>query len=348
MNIHPLIVALLLLFASCSVIASPDGGKLYQQYCESCHQTRGEGSIGLPLSNIKMAHVSDKYLENTIRLGRPGRIMPAYPGMSDAQVEAIIQYIRSWSDLPVKTFSTETIAGDLANGEKHYKKRCAKCHANDGSGEGEGTGVTKSRKRKFLIMPAAINNSGYLDSVTDQEIREIIIADRDDSKMPSMQGKLTDKEIDDVVAYVRSLKVAEPAYEEYLKENPELSIIVESPNDFETTVEAARQALSASNFRLFPERYLEQGLVDEFTHNTRQVGLRFCNFGELYKMLKIEPRLGVLLPCRITIIEKPDKSVLIIAPNMKLMSSWFNNDELFKIAEQMEENISNAIEEATF
>ena len=344
----PLILTLILLLASFSVSAAPNGEKLYQQYCESCHQTQGEGGIGLPLSSIKMAHVSNNYLENTIRLGRPGRIMPAYPGLSDAQVTAIIAYIRSWSDQPAPTFSSETIAGNIQNGEMHYKKRCAKCHANDGSGEGEGTGVTKSRKRKFMIMPAAINNSGYLDSVTDREIREIIIADRDDSKMPSMQGKLSDQEIDDVVAYVRSLKIAKPAFEEYLKEKPELSIIVESPNDFESTVEAARQALSASNFRLFPERYLEQGLVDEFTHNTRQVSLRFCNFKELYQMLKIEPRLGVLLPCRINIIEKPDKSVLIIAPNMKLLSSWFNNDELFKIAEQMEENISNAIEEATF
>jgi cytochrome c oxidase cbb3-type subunit 3 len=348
MKTNSLLLACFLVIISLGLSASPDGEKLYQQHCESCHQTHGEGGIGLPLSNIKMAHVSDNYLENTIRLGRPGRIMPAYPGMSDAQVEAIIRYIRSWSDQPVKIFSSETIAGDIANGEQHYKKRCAKCHANDGSGEGEGTGVTKSRKRKFLIMPAAINNSGYLDSVTDQEIREIIIAERDDSKMPSMQGELTDQEINDVVAYVRSLKVAKPAYEEYLNEKPELSIIVESPNDFEATVDAARQALSASNFRLFPERYLEQGLIDEFTHNTRQVSLRFCNFKELYKMMKIEPRLGVLLPCRITIIEKPDKSVLIVAPNMKLMSSWFNNDELFKVAEEMEENLGNAIEEATF
>ncbi len=342
------IPVLLLLLISLDSYALPNGKKLYRQHCESCHQTHGEGGIGLPLSNIKMAHVSDNYLEKTIRLGRPGRIMPAYPGMSDAQVEAIIHYLRSWSEQPVKTFSSETIAGDIKNGEKHYMKRCAKCHANDGSGEGEGTGVTRSRKRKFLIMPAAINNSGYLDSVTDREIREIIIADREDSEMPSMKGKLTDKEIDDVVAYVRSLKIARPAFEEYLKEKPGLSIMVESPNDFESTVEAARQALSASNYRLFPERYLEEGLIDEFTHNTRQISLRFCNFSELYQMLKIEPRLGVLLPCRITIIEKPDNRVLIIAPNMKLLSSWFNNDELFRIAEQMGENIRNAIEEATF
>ena len=348
MNIYSINLALLLLVFSIGVSAAPDGQQLYQQFCESCHQTHGEGGIGLPLSNIKMAHVSDNYLEKTIRLGRPGRIMPGYPGMSDAQVDSIIAYIRSWSDKPVKTFSSETIAGDIESGAKHYKKRCSKCHADDGSGEGEGTGVTKSRKRKFLIMPAAINNSGYLDSVTDEEIREIIIADRDDSKMPSMQGKLTDKEIDDVVAYVRSLKVAKPTFEDYLKEKPDLTIVVESPNDFQSTVDAARQALTGSNFRLFAERYLEQGLIDEFTHNTRQVSLRFCNFKELYKMMKIEPRLGVLLPCRITIVERPDKKVLIIAPNMKLMSSWFNNDELFNVAEQMQENISNVIEEATF
>ena len=340
---------LLLLTFSLDVHAQPDGKQLYRLHCESCHQVEGEGGIGLPLSNIKLAHVSDRYLEKTIRLGRPGRIMPAYQELSDAQVKSIIRYIRSWSDQAVMTFSTEKITGDVQKGEIYYKKKCSKCHADDGSGEGKGTGVTTSRERRFMIMPAAINNPGYLESVTDQEIRQIIIADRDDSEMPSMLNRLDDQQINDVVAFVRSLdaqEVAFPQQESGPKES--LSIVVESPNDFETTVESARQALSGSNFRIFPERFLEQGLIDEFSHNTRQIGLRFCNFKELYDMLNIEPRLGVLLPCRITIMERKDGTVILVAPNMKRMAGWFNNNELSELAETMEETINAVIEEATF
>lgn len=328
------------------VHAAPDGSQLFRDYCESCHKINGQGGIGLPLSNEKLAYVSDRYLEKTIRLGRPGRIMPAYQELSTAQVTAIIAYIRSWSNQAVKTFSTDPIVGDPSKGKVYYTKKCAKCHADDGSGEGKGTGVTTSRKRRFMIMPAAINNPGYLESASDHEIRQIILADREDSKMPSMKGKLDDKQINDLVAYVRSLEKQPVAFEQ--DKNAELSMVIESPADFETTVESARQALTGSNFRIFPDRYLEQGLVDEFSHNTRQLSLRFCNFKELYDMLNIEPRLGVVLPCRITIMERKDGQVIMVAPNMKLMASWFNNNELVELAEIMEETINNILEEATF
>lgn len=338
---------LISLFVLAPVYAAPDGKALYREHCEACHQIDGEGGIGLPLSTIKLRHVSNAYLEKTIRMGRPGRIMPAYRELSDAQVKAIIGYMRSWSDDPAREFSSEKIAGDVANGEKIYKKRCAKCHADDGSGEGKGTGVTHSRKRQFLVMPAAINNPGYQESVTDAEIKEIIIADRDDSKMPSMLGKLEDQEINDLVAYVRSMERSVPAFEESEFGN-ELAIVVESPSDFTSTVTAVREALKAANFRLFPERYLEEGLIDEFTHNTQQVSLRFCNFGTLYDMMRIEPRLGIILPCRITVTQQEDGRVLLIAPNIREMASWFNNDELLAMAVRMEETINTIIEESTF
>jgi cytochrome c oxidase cbb3-type subunit 3 len=329
------------------VHAAPDGKDLYREHCEACHQIDGEGGIGLPLSTIKLRHVSNAYLEKTIRMGRPGRIMPAYRELSDAQVQAIIGYMRSWSDDPLPEFPSDKIAGDVVNGEKIYKKRCAKCHADDGSGEGKGTGVTHSRKRQFMVMPAAINNPGYQESVSDAEIREIIIADREDSKMPSMHGKLEDQEINDLVAYVRSMERSVPAFEES-EFGRDLAIIVESPSDFPSTVAAVREALKAANFRLFPERYLEEGLIDEFSHNTKQVSLRFCNFGTLYDMMRIEPRLGIILPCRITITQMEDGRVLLIAPNIREMASWFNNDELLSMAVEMEETINTIIEESTF
>ena len=84
------------------------------------------------------------------------------------------------------------------------------------------------------------------------------------------------------------------------------AFIVESPYSFEKTVGNIKAALIGANFRTFPQRYLEQGLVDEFSHNTRQVSIRFCNFRELYSMLNIEPRLGTVLPCRITVVEGKD------------------------------------------
>jgi cytochrome c oxidase cbb3-type subunit 3 len=338
----------MMLLMSCSypLAAGPNGKALYIQHCEACHQTGGEGGIGLTLSSNKLEHVSDEYLARTIRYGRPGRIMPAYRNLSDAQVEAIVRYMRHWSGKPAMQFADSAVAGNVENGEGLYKKHCSKCHADDGSGEGLGTGVTKSRERRFMIMPAAIDNAGYHDSVTDLGIRQIIIADREDSEMPSMAGKLTDSEIDDVVAFVRTLKKPyEPVDESGLEAG--YAFVVESPNDFDTTLERLREALEGSNFRIFPERFVEQGIAADFIQNTRQVQIRFCNFSTLYDMLRIEPRLGVILPCSISVMEREDGSVVMSAPNVMRMLIWFNNDELKEMGEKMQNSIISVLDEVS-
>jgi cytochrome c oxidase cbb3-type subunit 3 len=87
-----------------SALAAPDGAELYRAHGAACHQTQGRGGIGLPLSRVTLANVSDDYLTQTIRLGRPGRIMPAFEYPSDAQVVVSIGYARSWYGDPGMTF----------------------------------------------------------------------------------------------------------------------------------------------------------------------------------------------------------------------------------------------------
>ena len=327
--------------------AAPDGKALYDAYCSTCHQSHGRGGIGLPLSESTLANVSDDYLRKTIRVGRPGRIMPAFEELSDAQLAAIVTYIRSWYEVPGQQFDTAPIIADAAHGKVVYEAHCAKCHGNDGSGEGPGTGVTLSRERSFMIMPAAINNPGFLAAAPDSMIRHTILTGRKGSDMPSFRGRLSDAEVDDVVAYVRSF--ARPLPEDTaaaeVAERP--AHVVESPYDFQTTLDNVHQALVGANFRLFPDRFLEEGLVDEFSHNTRQVSIRFCNFKQLYNMLNIEPRLGVVLPCTITVLERPDGQVLLVAPDMSAIAHWFNNDELEQLGATMDQSIVNILEEAT-
>jgi cytochrome c oxidase cbb3-type subunit 3 len=329
------------------VLAAPDGRALYESHCVACHQFDGDGGIGLPLSSDKLDDVSDDYLRRSIRLGRPGRIMPAYQRMSDAQVDAIVRYLRERSETREIAFSDEPIEGDVGNGGRLYTEYCQKCHGPDGEGEGEGTGVTLSRDRSFLVMPASISNPGFLASAPDRLIERSIAVGRKSSGMPAFgRGKLTDDEIRDVVAYVRSFEQREPRTE-VLAEDERPTRLYRSPYDFETTLDNLKLALSGANFRIFPDRFLEQGLYDEFSVNQRQVGIRFCNFNLLYGMLKIEPRLGVVLPCRITVMERPDGEVMLAVPNLRVVSRWFNNDELVGLWDRMEESFAEIIEEAT-
>ena len=342
-----LLNTLFALVLAAPAFSAPNGEALYREHCVACHQMEGQGGIGLPLYTDKLNDVTDDYLRKTIRLGRPGRVMPAYQRMSDAQVDALVRYVRTASGTRAIEVGMEPVQGDVSNGRKVYDEHCLECHGPDGEGEGEGTGVTLSRERSFLVMPASISNSGFLASAPDQMIRRVIAHGRKSSGMPQYaRGKLTQAEIDDVTAYVRSFEERQPVAE-VLDADERPTHVVDSPYDFDTTVENIKNALTGANFRIFPDRWYEQGLTDEFSVNQRQIGIRFCNFSVLYGMLKIEPRLGVVLPCRITVLERPGGEVQLVVPNLRVISRWFNNDELVSMWDGMEESFAEIIEEAT-
>ena len=126
------------------------------------------------------------------------------------------------------------------------------------------------------------------------------------------------------------------------------TIFVGSPYDYKTTVDNLKQALAGYNFRIFPDRYIELGLFPEWEVNKKQITIRYCNFNELFDMLKIDPRLGIGLPCRITVIEREDGKVQLVAMNMNLISRLFNNDQLEKYAKEMSERQKEILEEVTF
>lgn len=84
-------------------------------------------------------------------------------------------------------------AQDVASGEKVYKAKCASCHGPDGKGE---TAAGKATKARDLC-------SADVKKGTDAEWTEIIAKGK--NKMPSYDKKITDAEVKDVIAYMRSL-----------------------------------------------------------------------------------------------------------------------------------------------
>jgi mono/diheme cytochrome c family protein len=82
---------------------------------------------------------------------------------------------------------------DAANGEKVYKAKCASCHGPDGKGETAAGKATKARD----ICSADVKKE------TDAAWSEIIVKGK--NKMPPYDKKITDAEVKDVIAYMRSL-----------------------------------------------------------------------------------------------------------------------------------------------
>jgi cytochrome c oxidase cbb3-type subunit 3 len=345
-RVHACLALLVLILASGPVAAGPDGEQLYARHCAACHGNLGRGGIGLPLALSKLIRsLPDSYIEITIRRGRPGRVMPAFEDLGDAQVQAIVAHLRGWTGGDSPVLPDAPIVGDASRGKVLYAEHCSECHGQNLQG-GIGTGRTFSRARSHLVMPPALANTGFLAAASDQFIKRVILDGRQGTAMLSFRERgMSDRDAENIVAFIRGFERDPPA--DAAPDAQSGSLVAVSPHGFEETVEILQAAIKGMNFRTFSPRYLEQGLADELEVNDRQVTIRFCNFARLYEGLKADPRLGMVLPCRITVLEQADGSVLLVAMNLDRVLPLFNNDRLQALFQSMQEAQQEIFDEVT-
>ncbi len=339
-----IIVSLFFIVLALPAYADDDGQHLYVQNCVACHGYEGKGGMGVPLSLPDfLATASNEYLFSTIRLGRPDRVMPAFRKLGDDEIDSIIRYIRTWSDSLPPKYSQNPVAGNPENGKKLYKTQCASCHGESGKG-GRGTGVTLSRPRSLPILAPALNNAGFLASAPDEMIKRTLIKGRKGTPMVSFLDKgLSENDINDIVSYVRSFETQQVSTDS--KKDEPAVIIKESPYSLEETVSNLKNAVSSMNFRLIRVQNLDTGLTEKGKEDKKQVIIYSCNFNILDQALKIDPRVGLFLPCRVTVAEH-NKKVLVMFANPHRMSEIFNNSELDSMCTELKSVYEEMIDEA--
>lgn len=323
------------------LIGFAGGKEIYIENCEKCHGFSRQGSLGLPLYRSTIANHPDSYLKNTIRHGRPGRVMPAF-NLSDAQIAKLIRFLRAGKEAPV--YPNEPVVGDPNAGEFLYQQYCLRCHGDQLQG-GQGVGKNFSWQKDRVVSPPALANPGFLRSASDQMIKHIILNGIDDTEMMAFgkEFNFSDRMASDVVAYIRSFERKEALEKEVIDEP--LSFVYESSKDLPATVDSLKNAAAAYNFRVYPARYLLEGLGEE-PGDEKQVVVRFCNFKNMQTFLKIDPRLGVILPCRATVVETEEGQVLVIIENYKHAIRRFNNAEMNDAADELIEKMKEMVEES--
>ena len=219
-----------------------EGRALFQIHCTYCHGANGEGGRGADLTSGRYRRGgTDDALFATVRNGIPGTEMPAVRA-SDEEVRKIVAFVKQIGSAGL----AEKATGDPLAGKGVYagKGGCAGCHSLGGDGGTLGPdldAVGRRRSLKYLEqslldpdadVPAAyraiqvITKSGQtvsgirlneddlsiqlrdggnnLRSFSKEKVREI----RYDkpSLMPAYGNILSRKEVDDLVAYLNSLR----------------------------------------------------------------------------------------------------------------------------------------------
>lgn len=173
------------------------GRALYERNCAACHGPKGEGHAteeGTALGNQEfLATVSDEFIAQAIRGGRQNTAMRAWAvtrggPLSSEDVNQIVGFIRRWQTKPSVALAERPRRGDAARGASIYAAECARCHGETG---------TKGRY-------VALASPDLLAAASDAYLAAAIERGRPDTPMPTFRGWLTEAQIDDVVALLRS------------------------------------------------------------------------------------------------------------------------------------------------
>jgi mono/diheme cytochrome c family protein len=209
-------------YASMKVIPSAGvGQRLFEQKgCVGCHSVAGKGgAIGPPLDDVGLRRSPDWMVQHfrEPQAVSPGTVMPRF-GFTEAEARALTDFLVHLREQKV-AMSLPSAMNPAERGHEVYRNYgCAGCHGMDGKG-----GVPNPNAKTAELVPDLIRVAeGYTkDELRDRILkgqREINVLDPKRPPpplyMPAWTGIIKDAEIDDLVAYLISLKPAgeEPGF----------------------------------------------------------------------------------------------------------------------------------------
>lgn len=195
---------LALLTIGCSSTA-PDpqveeGRALYVKYCALCHGEQGQGYAADEATAVTngafLAAATDRYLHDAIDRGRSGTSMSGWGKalggpLSGGDIDRIVVFLRAQQSLPgvdLRAYGPLTTGGEPLRAFGTWAAECAACHGKEGKGG------------KFMSLA----NPELLASASNAFLRHAIEIGRPGTPMPRFAEVLTDQQLRDLVALVRS------------------------------------------------------------------------------------------------------------------------------------------------
>jgi cbb3-type cytochrome c oxidase subunit III len=172
------------------------GAELYAKYCTECHGRNGEGHLADNANSLRsrsfLATVSNAFIDNAVRYGRPGTAMAAYHEslggpLTEADMGPLAFYIMTIADVK-RADPGKPGAGDAERGKRIYRARCESCHGPTGKGP----------------TAPSLHDPLFLLTASQPFLRYAVTEGRDGTAMPAFRDSLNAQEIEDVTAHVTS------------------------------------------------------------------------------------------------------------------------------------------------
>jgi mono/diheme cytochrome c family protein len=201
-------------YASMRVIASADEGqRLFQQKgCIGCHTIAGQGGkVGPVLDDVGLRRAPEWMLQHfrDPQSVTPGSVMPKF-GFTETEARALTEFLVHLRDRSFAANLPSSMSAVERGREVYRKYGCAGCHGTDAKG-----GVPNPNSKTAEQVPGLIY---VADGYTKDELKaRILKGQREipalDSKrpppplyMPAWGAVIKDAELEDLVAYLVSLK----------------------------------------------------------------------------------------------------------------------------------------------
>ena len=194
-----------------SVLALPDGEALadglliYAENCAACHGSNGAGTMIAPaIDSADLRTTPQGEIVELVNSGVSGTLMTSWENiLTPGEVDSVVGLIFRWPDLmkteiefpEVEVMSIPSSPELIIAGDNLFNIACKSCHGVDGYG---------------TPMAPALNNQLFLSETPDAAIYQIIAGGVSDTLMPAWGSRLSDYDLQSLVAYLRSLEQSAP------------------------------------------------------------------------------------------------------------------------------------------
>lgn len=183
-----------------------EGYKIFSANCFVCHgaQGKGDGPLAVKLEdkpadltdNDELSKMSDRDLfriiEGTAPHGAISSDMPKWGlAIPQTQITSLVSYVRYLHRTKHPT------SGNPVKGKEIYDTYCTICHGKDGDKKGV---ITKL----YDMEPADHTDASAMNKISNEKMHSIIANGTSGSTlMPGWKEVLSDKEIQDIISYIR-------------------------------------------------------------------------------------------------------------------------------------------------